>query len=1117
MADEKYNPSIDLLEQGADNLASDRARRISSLHRSVSDITREQNRKRLQQSVEISALSKQQQKMMQEMELERDVFMSETAAAHNSILKGLGRTIYKLSEGVASITKSTASATANAIHQYGRAIGQDININKTNTIAMALARATPLFGYFAGKFMETDVFQNAARKIREKVGSAFHQGLTGVGEFFRRRKERKEEEKGESGTVSELKALRETFEREGVPHLQKGGFVNRGGLVEVHAAEVVTPIDKLLKQIDQARSADIAEKLDSTLQVMSQDLIRMETVVVEREKATTNVLETFMKEFREAREYEEEEFQQRLLKGVLELKVALVGMTSRFEIAWQRTLLQHPAIAKMLVLTDMLKSVTISPLKFLFARRGGYSGEVQKATATSNVFLKITNVLGLIYTGMMPKLDNIEKYTHKLVEHMTKSEVGPAEGAPEYTMFEKIKSFFSKKPKILESGDKVSTLFDMAVDWMGLDRPTLEQAGIKDFGSFKNPSKILGTMGINKKSVKEKFWNEPKEQAKELKNAFFSIFGFGQGKGEKESEVKKEKRTIWQKFKEVASDIRQMRIFKRNQEKREGPHSPSMAENIASTAKASEEQVSHSKNIVKGVKNLGNSIFDIVLFLGSMIVNAISSAASMVGNLLGGALNLMGLGGVVKGAKGLLRKGKVTGLRKMGRKGRMAAGKGVSSVGKVAGGLKGAAAARAAKGGGTLGKIALGTAKVGGKVAGTLLGGAMFAGESLWDVGSAMINPEGFAQNRIAAGFGAFLGGTESGAKGAMSGALKYGGLGATIGLPFGPIGAAIGGAIGSVAGGILGFVGGKNISKAIDAAMRPIKTLAKAWWSLITFPVKVFKEAATDSFKEISWLFKTISNVVSFPLKFMKEGFKSIWVIVKYLYKKLAGVKGETEWIVKPFIKMMNFIDNTLKKLFGANIFKKIKKIAVEATKMIFFPFAGMIKAMRWVKDFIQAKLEKMPVIGGIFKKSFEVIKDINEGNLASKLEEALEGKKNPLKEDEVKSGSSAKDFQQILADEAAKAKDAIIAGPVKRSVFDSVLATQRYSEAAERIAQKMDENGKRTTAAIDASSKAMITNVNTSNSSNSTVNNNNSGKSGMAHFNGSGAANHLLACDLM
>jgi len=182
----------------------------------------------------------------------------------------------------------------------------------------------------------------------------------------------------------------------------------------------------------------------------------------------------------------------------------------------------------------------------------------------------------------------------------------------------------------------------------------------------------------------------------------------------------------------------------------------------------------------------------------------------------------------------------------------------------------------------------------------------------------------------------------------------------------------------------------------------------------------------------------------------------------------------------------------------------------------MIFFPFAGMIKAMRWVKDFIQAKLEKMPVIGGIFKKSFEVIKDINEGNLAAKLEEALEGKKNPLKEDEVKTDSSAKDFQQILADEAAKAKESLLSTPAKKSVFDNFLTTQRYNQAAESLMGKMDENGKRTTAAIDASSKAMVTNVNTSNSSSSTVNNN-SGRSVGQHFNGSSAANHLLGCEMM
>ena len=60
--DEIMRPGTDLLTEGATTMASDRARRISSLHRSTDELVQEQNRKRLQISNEIDTLTKQQQK-----------------------------------------------------------------------------------------------------------------------------------------------------------------------------------------------------------------------------------------------------------------------------------------------------------------------------------------------------------------------------------------------------------------------------------------------------------------------------------------------------------------------------------------------------------------------------------------------------------------------------------------------------------------------------------------------------------------------------------------------------------------------------------------------------------------------------------------------------------------------------------------------------------------------------------------------------------------------------------------------------------------------------------------------------------------------------------------------
>ena len=45
---ENMKPGTDLLNESANNIGSDRARRISSLHRTVDDLVQEQNKKRLQ-------------------------------------------------------------------------------------------------------------------------------------------------------------------------------------------------------------------------------------------------------------------------------------------------------------------------------------------------------------------------------------------------------------------------------------------------------------------------------------------------------------------------------------------------------------------------------------------------------------------------------------------------------------------------------------------------------------------------------------------------------------------------------------------------------------------------------------------------------------------------------------------------------------------------------------------------------------------------------------------------------------------------------------------------------------------------------------------------------------
>lgn len=95
------------------------------------------------------------------------------AGSMNSVLGSLKKTVDALEKGVETATLGTAKAANDAIKQYGKAISDDIKINRQNMVASALASSTPIFGYFASKFMETGVFKKTTEKMRDSVSSIF--------------------------------------------------------------------------------------------------------------------------------------------------------------------------------------------------------------------------------------------------------------------------------------------------------------------------------------------------------------------------------------------------------------------------------------------------------------------------------------------------------------------------------------------------------------------------------------------------------------------------------------------------------------------------------------------------------------------------------------------------------------------------------------------------------------------------------------------------------------------------------------------------------------------------------------------------------------------------------
>ena len=143
-------------------------------------------------------------------------------------LDSLQRTTVAITSNLSKLAVTTTRTIRSSIAQYSKAISEDINVNKQNLVATALAQTTPIFGYFVAKFMETDVF----RKLREKVSDMFSGLASKAKEFVFKKREPPKAEK----TISIPKP-----QAKEIPKLQKGGLVEKSGLVRVHAGEVVAP------------------------------------------------------------------------------------------------------------------------------------------------------------------------------------------------------------------------------------------------------------------------------------------------------------------------------------------------------------------------------------------------------------------------------------------------------------------------------------------------------------------------------------------------------------------------------------------------------------------------------------------------------------------------------------------------------------------------------------------------------------------------------------------------------------------------------------------------------------------------------------------------------------
>jgi uncharacterized protein with PIN domain len=165
-------------------------------------------------------------------EVKESKSISQVHESMNTTLSRLNQTIGALTTGVAKITTDTARATSDVVRQYGKAISQDVSLNKKSVVAMALSQTSPLYGYFVAKFMETDVFKRALNRMKLSISQT-------IGAIVRPLK-------GPGGAKGGAQ----------IPHMQTGGKVQQGGMARLHAGETVVPqgvdlsgVDSTLKEI----------------------------------------------------------------------------------------------------------------------------------------------------------------------------------------------------------------------------------------------------------------------------------------------------------------------------------------------------------------------------------------------------------------------------------------------------------------------------------------------------------------------------------------------------------------------------------------------------------------------------------------------------------------------------------------------------------------------------------------------------------------------------------------------------------------------------------------------------------------------------------------------------
>jgi hypothetical protein len=431
--------SMDSLLDAAESDYFKRAKGISSATRSTDEIGKTSQRHINSLSNDVSSLTKRQkeiEKQLEDIDKYKIPASKEMKAVSSSILHNVNLAMLTLASGMKKITLSTAGALKDAVGDYGRAISEDFSINKQNLTAMALSRITPVFGYFVSKFMQTDVYRRAIDKIKNSFSSVFHAITSKIGGAFGRGRE-------EANIDSVVKKLPRRPKK-----MAAGGYIARGGLAQVHAAEVIMPIDTVLDRIDRrGGNVEIQQEMLASLQDLN---IHMRTFSDSYRKDVMHrkgLIGDFARSLISGEYGRSWEMQMLFLQK--EMRNAMVDANKntreRMAEAMEVTMRRHPTFrnilrytgwtvkfAKWMMLTIPVKT-PYRVLRWAFGKRDKYSTALGKALSGSSPFVRMESVLTLIYTSLAPNLDRMNAALHSIaanIFNLTERALGAGKGEP---------------------------------------------------------------------------------------------------------------------------------------------------------------------------------------------------------------------------------------------------------------------------------------------------------------------------------------------------------------------------------------------------------------------------------------------------------------------------------------------------------------------------------------------------------------------------------------------------------------------------------------------------------------------------------------------------------------